>query len=417
MNSDQRAAITDKIVELVLAKHVDPSDVHRDYAPWKAQVAAQRGQLINRADEEFEAGIQELLTALGTSHMGFTRASNPGMAAIFSLNASLGLVGSNGTQQWMFQQVIDDGPAARAGIRAGEILLEIDGKGVKPQTAPLFALGEPHQLVLENWRTKERRRVKVELPQASKEKGRPPMVIPKLITSRMLDGQVGYIRGSYFQGVLGQDFIRGFEAAVEALKSAGAKAFVLDFRANPGGGLASLRMMSWLTPARIPVGFSLTRKAIRAGWKKADLPCIDKLPATKLQQISMVFKYRVWNRDRSVALATEGLGLNRLQGRSVLVFDENSRSAAEMVAAFATEHRLAPIVGTKTPGQVLGAVNFTLPHGYSLRMPISTWSTWGGETIEGQGVEPTVFMPLTVESLSEGVDLQVDKARDIAASL
>jgi C-terminal processing protease CtpA/Prc len=256
MTSDQRAAITDKIVALVLEKHVDPSDVNRDYAPWKARVAVQREQLINRADEEFEAGIQDLLAALGTSHMGFTRASNPGMAAIFSLNASLGLVGSNGEQQWMFQQVIEDGPAARSGIRAGEILLEIDGKGVKSQTAPLFALGEPHQLVLENWRTKERRRVKVDLPQASKEKGRPPMVIPKLITSRMLDGKVGYIRGSYFQGVLGQDFIRGFEAAVEALKSAGAKAFVLDFRANPGGGLASLRMMSWLTPARIPVGFS-----------------------------------------------------------------------------------------------------------------------------------------------------------------
>ena len=100
MNSDQRAAIIDKIVDLVLEKHVDPSDVDRDYAPWKSQVAAQRGQLINRADEEFETGIQQLLAALGTSHMGFTRASNPGMAAIFSLNASLGLVGSDGERQW-----------------------------------------------------------------------------------------------------------------------------------------------------------------------------------------------------------------------------------------------------------------------------------------------------------------------------
>ena len=118
-----------------------------------------------------------------------------------------------------------------------------------------------------------------------------------------------------------------------------------------------------------------------------------------------------------MALATEGLGLNPLQGCSVLLFDENSRSAAEMVAAFAAEHGLAPIVGTKTPGQVLGAVNFGLPHGYTLRMPISTWSTWGGETIEGRGVEPTVSVPLTPESLSEGVDLQVEKARNIASSL
>ncbi len=418
MTPPERSAILDKIGALVLDKHIDPADLRRDYSAWQKSLEAKRLTLTNKpTDEEFERGVQAILAELRTSHMGFMRPSNPGMGAIFSLNASLGAVTVAGEQYWMIQHVIEDGPAARASVRPGELLMEVNGEAVRPPAPALFRLGQPQALLLENWRTRERRRVTVELPAAAKDKGRPPMVVPKLVTSKMLDGNVGYVRGTYFQGVIGLDFIRDFNAATEALQSRGAKAFVLDFRANPGGGLASQRVMSWLTPNRTEIGYSLTRKAIRAGWEKTSLPCIDKLPATKLQQLAMVLKYRVWNRDRSVALATEGLGVGRLQGRSVLLFDENSRSAAEMVAAFAAEHKLAPLVGTKTPGEVLGAVNFKLPHNYRLRMPVSTWCTWAGETIEGKGVAPNVRVELTPEALSEGVDSQMDRAREIASSL
>ena len=419
MTLPERSSILSQIVKLVTDKHVDPADLRRDYGPWRRSVEAKSHLIANkRSDEDFERGVQEVLTELGTSHMGFLRPSNPGVGAIFSLNASLGIVrASGGEQRWMVQTIIDDGPAAGAGVRPGELLIQINGKEFKPPEAPVFALGQPQALVLENWLTKERRTLTIELPKAAKEKGRPPMVNPKLIISKMLDGKVGYIRGTYFQGVLGLDFIRDFKGATESLHGSGARAFVLDFRANPGGGLASQRVMSWLTPKRTEIGYSLTRKAIRAGWEKTSLPCIDKLPSSAFEKVAMVWKYKVWNRDRSVALATEALGSGHLQGRSVLLFDENSRSAAEMVAAFTHEHNLAPLVGTKTPGEVLGAVNFKLPHGYRLRMPVSTWCTWGGSTIEGKGVEPTVPVELSPEGLCRGVDTQIEEARKIAASL
>lgn len=81
-----------------------------------------------------------------------------------------------------------------------------------------------------------------------------------------------------------------------------------------------------------------------------------------------------------------------------------------MIAAFVKEHKLAPIVGEKTPGEVLGAVNFRLPHGYRLRMPIATWQTWAGGVIEGVGVEPDHPVPLEPQSLSAGTDTQLQKA-------
>ena len=244
------------------------------------------------------------------------------------------------------------------------------------------------------------------------------MVVPELVTSDLLNGGVGYIRGAYFQGVVGLNFIARFEAAVAALQERGAKKFVLDFRGNPGGGLASLRVMSWLLPKRrVPVGFSLTRHAINEGWTKDRLPCIDKLPTSKWQQAIMAIRFKLWNRDRSVAMATEGLPSSNLAGRSVLLFDRNSRSAAEMVAAFAFEHKVAPLVGSRTPGEVLGAVNFKLPHGYVLRMPIATWSTWSGATVEGVGIAPTTAATLDPEGLSFGVDTQVEAARRRALEL
>lgn len=417
MNSAERAAIIDKVVQLVLAKHVDPFDLRRDYNPWKASIDAARRDLTERSDEYLEQELSRLLGSLGTSHMGFLRPSNPGMGAIFSLNASIGSIEEAGGARWMIQHVLDDGPAARAGLKAGEIIVEVNGAAVTPPSPALFRLGETQELVVESWKTRERRRVSIELPKAAKQNGRPPMVMPKLVSSVMLDGTVGYIRGTYFQGVIGIDFIRAFSSATRQLQDSGAKTFVLDFRANPGGGLASLRVMSWLTPGRKPVGYSLTRKMIAAGRAKESLPCIDQLPLSLWQRASMLVKYRVWNRDRSVALATEGLGGHVLQGRSVLLFDENSRSAAEMVAAFVAEHGLALLVGVKTPGEVLGATNFKLPHGYRLRMPIATWCTWNGETIEGKGVAPNIAVKLTPDALAENVDSQLAKAHDLARSL
>jgi C-terminal processing protease CtpA/Prc len=56
--------------------------------------------------------------------------------------------------------------------------------------------------------------------------------------------------------------------------------------------------------------------------------------------------------EKSILVVTEGLGQRRFHGRMVLLLNEHTASAGEMVAAFAEENHLATIVGTKTPGPV-----------------------------------------------------------------
>jgi C-terminal processing protease CtpA/Prc len=84
-----------------------------------------------------------------------------------------------------------------------------------------------------------------------------------------------------------------------------------------------------------------------------------------------------------------------------------------MVASFAKQNRLATLVGTRTAGEVLGDVNFKLPGGYILRMPVAGWHAWQGDCIEGAGVEPDVPVENAPEALAIGVDNQLERALHI----
>jgi carboxyl-terminal processing protease len=125
----------------------------------------------------------------------------------------------------------------------------------------------------------------------------------------------------------------------------------------------------------------------------------------------------LFQRDRSIVLVTEGLGRQAFHGRTVVLINEHTHSAAEMVASFAKENRLATLVGTRTAGEVLGGANFNLPGGYVLRMPVAGWYTWKGECIEGKGVEPDLTMLNSPESLAAGTDTQLEKALEVVKAL
>ena len=73
----------------------------------------------------------------------------------------------------------------------------------------------------------------------------------------------------------------------------GCSRLIIDLRGNLGGFVGSLRLMSLLTPDRLPIGYSLTRKGQDRGWKASDPPCISKLPSTKLETIWMGIRFLV----------------------------------------------------------------------------------------------------------------------------
>jgi C-terminal processing protease CtpA/Prc len=116
-------------------------------------------------------------------------------------------------------------------------------------------------------------------------------------------------------------------------------------------------------------------------------------------------------------VVTEGLGQRRFHGRVVLLVNEHTASAGEMVSAFAEENNLATIVGTKTPGRLLSGSAYKVGHGYILGLPVAAYLTWQARMIENNGIVPKFSIELSREALSEGRDTQLDTAFQIAKAM
>jgi C-terminal processing protease CtpA/Prc len=90
--------------------------------------------------------------------------------------------------------------------------------------------------------------------------------------------------------------------------------------------------------------------------------------------------------------------------------NEHSASAAEMVAAFASEYQLATLVGTRTAGRLVATSAFKVGFGYRVVMPVAKYFTWHGTSLEGRGVAPSVEEPFSFEASREERDNQLERA-------
>ena len=167
-----------------------------------------------------------------------------------------------------------------------------------------------------------------------------------------------------------------------------------------------------MCPGKIPIGNNLTPKRLRSGYDRESLPRVP-MPANTIEALLTLGRFGF--RDKSVVLMTQGLGPQPFHSRIIILVNEWTNSAAEMVTSFAAENDLATIIGTKTAGNVLGAVNFKVGSGYWVRLPIFGWYTSNGESLDGTGVAPDIKIDVDPYQLSAGVDQHMDKALEVAS--
>ena len=137
--------------------------------------------------------------------------------------------------------------------------------------------------------------------------------------------------------------------------------------------------------------------------------------AKPLQRLQLVLRYAFV--DKSIVVVTEGLGPQKFHGRIVILVNQHTTSAGEMIAAFAKENNLATIVGTTTAGRLLSGSVFKVGQGYILGLPVAAYLTWQGSLLEGRGVSPHIELALTAEALVQGSDTQMEKAAETAVQL
>ena len=300
----------------------------------------------------------------------------------------------------VFQDVLIGGRAEEAGIDSGDVLASVNDE---PPTTNLDVLArQPFRFSVRRiggtnktfefpapivWRPRKERNV----------------------VFKPLGGGVGYIRISSWPGILGLDVARETDEAITKLK---AKKLLVDLRGNLGSaGAGNLRLMSYLTAQKIPVGYSLTRKRAEAGYDRDDLARFERIPRSKLRAPFVLWRYR--KVDKSIVVVTEGMRPQKFQGNVTLLVNAHTISGAEIVVQFAKEHGLAQIVGERTAGRSLSFGTLQLPCDFRLTLPIGHYVPWRGERFEGSGVEPDTSIPFRSPTRA-GDDLQLSDTANLS---
>ncbi len=140
---------------------------------------------------------------------------------------------------------------------------------------------------------------------------------PTLVEAKRLDRDLGYLKVAMFPGTIGVDVANQISAAAGELE--GTKGLVLDLRGNTGGGVGALRVMSLLTPERIPVGFSLRRhwEGREIAEEKNSFVRFDSIPPKKsgLWLLSLRFLPAILKKA-PIVLETEGMGQRSFRATS-----------------------------------------------------------------------------------------------------
>src|SRR6202789_167438 len=167
--------------------------------------------------------------------------------------------------------------------------------------------------------------------------------------------------------------------------------------------------MSLLTPNRVPVGYAADRH-----WATRDLsklresfPRLGRIPSSSRFLWLLGLAYLPAFITKSpIVLQSEGLGPKPYDGHIALLVDRHTASAAEMVAVFAKENKLATIVGEKTAGRLLSATSVKVGHGFRLALPTGAYYTWRGTALEGSPIDPDVGSEFDWRDRRRGPDRQ-----------
>ena len=258
---------------------------------------------------------------------------------------------------------IDDTPAAKAGIKAGDVIVAIDGKPINNKDGMEPLRGEPgSKLTLSIVREGKAKPFDVTLTRET--------IRIASVRSRMLEPGYGYVRISTFQADTGADFQRNLDKLQASGGTPGKnlKGLVLDLRSNPGGLLVSA----------VQVADDLLEKG--------------NIVSTRGRIAVSDSKFD----------ATPG---DRLHGAPLVVLvDAGSASAAEVLAGALRDNNRARVIGSRTFGK--GSVQTVLPldNGDSVKLTTARYYTPSGKSIQASGIVPDVVLKPEQETASTAKD-------------
>ncbi len=246
---------------------------------------------------------------------------------------------------------IDDTPAKKAGIMAGDLIIKIDGKSVKGMSlgdAVKIMRGKPgEEILLTIAREGEQKLLEIKIIR--------DVIAVKSIKGRLLGDGFGYIRITQFQGNTSKDLVKKLEDLKKENKGE-LNGIVLDLRNNPGGLLTAA--------VNVSDAFLTQGKEIVSINGKSE----------KMQSVFSAETPDLLNNKPIVVLVNGG-----------------SASASEIVAGALQDHKRAVIMGQTTFGKGSVQTTFTLPNGKTaVKITTARYYTPSKKSIQAEGIVPDV---------------------------
>ena len=199
------------------------------------------------------------------------------------------------------------------------------------------------------------------------------------VESRLIDSTTGYIRVSTFATAPALT-VAAWDHAIGEMQLAGAEALVLDLRGNPGGVLS---LALYLAGTFITQRVNLADLSIRSD--NGDWGLSGKLIVRPNNAL--------W------------------RGAVSVLIDSGCISACEVLAAALAANPATVVAGSERTGGVVATVNFwALPGGGTFQAPLGRFEQRDGVWLEGQGVTPTLDVPVTPASIVSPDDEVLDAA-------
>lgn len=277
-------------------------------------------------------------------------------------NSGIGVVmQSNNDNVIEIINVVENAPAEGVGVKKGDILIAVDGEefsGGQVSEAASKARGEAGTKVkitiLREGKTKE-----FEITRAN--------FINPSVSSKLLDGNMGYIKVSTFNDNTAEDF----KAELEEFENKNVKGLVIDIRDNVGGIVSQGVEIADMLLGKAEIAYAENNKKERDTYETKD---------------------------------------GKTQLPYVLLINENSASTSEILAVGIKENNGGPLVGATTYGKGLIQKLEQFNEGDGVRITIMQYFSASGKPINKVGIEPDYKVEVKKNSKK---DLQLDKAIEL----
>ncbi|MDO5436994.1 MAG: S41 family peptidase [bacterium] len=357
----------DRAWNLINTKYVDQTNNKQDWKRWRHKYDD-----VIETNEDAYVAIETMVSSLNDVYTRFLspKEYSEESASIQGKLSGIGVQIGVREGKLLIIAPLEDTPGERAGLKAEDEILEIDGKSTKGITVDAAADKirgkEGTQVKLLVKRGKEEAklytitRANIELKSVSTK-------VPENIT---LAPNVGYIRLSSF---ISKNATEEFKEALETNKDK--DGIIIDLRSNPGG---------LLTNAIYIADFLLDGKVI-----------VSTVDRDGYKETQTSTKTTLTNKPLAVLI------------------NGGSASASEILSGALKDNKRAVIIGKKSFGKGLVQEINKMPDGAAMHITIQKYLTPSGTDINKKGIEPDIVVDYTKEDADKKLDPQLTKANEV----